>query len=75
MARFQVVSRPPPVKPGKGPGKWDVLPVVHGLFDSRERAERHIAEVIPVYIERGYFDDKTLQAGDFFIVDNHAPRC
>lgn len=40
---------------------------VHGLFDSVERAERHLREVIPVYVARGYFMDKTLTADSFRI--------
>lgn len=41
---------------------------VHGIFDSEERAQRHMNEVIPEYIRRGYFTDKTLKAGDFKII-------
>lgn len=41
---------------------------VHGLFDSMDRAERHLKEVIPVYVNRGYFMDKTLKADDFMIL-------
>jgi len=40
---------------------------LHGLFDSRERAERHLREVIPAYVARGYFMDKTLTADDFVV--------
>ena len=32
---------------------------VHALFDNIERAERHLKEVIPTYVNRGYFMDKT----------------
>lgn len=41
---------------------------VHGLFDSMERAERHLSEVIPVYVAKGYFMDKILRADDFEIL-------
>jgi hypothetical protein len=41
---------------------------VHGLFDSLQRAERHIKEVIPVYVNRGYFMDKTLTKDSFKII-------
>lgn len=41
---------------------------VHGLFDSRERAERHLTDVIPDYVRRGYFMDKTLTADSFEVV-------
>lgn len=42
---------------------------VHGIFDSRERAEWHLRTVIPNYIALGYFMDKTLRAGDFEIIE------
>ena len=42
---------------------------VHGIFDSLERAERHLREVIPVYVARGYFTDKSLTANSFEIVE------
>lgn len=41
---------------------------VHGLFDSLERAERHLREVVPTYVARGYYMDKTLTADDFEVV-------
>lgn len=41
---------------------------VHGLFDSRERAERHLSEVIPGYVAKSYFMDKMLTADSFEIV-------
>ena len=41
---------------------------LHGIFDSLERAERHLAETIPVYVARGYFIDKTLTPESFAIV-------
>lgn len=40
---------------------------VHGLFDSREGAERHLLEVIPIYVSKGYFMDKTLTPDSFVI--------
>lgn len=43
---------------------------VHGLFDSRERAERHLQETIPDYVRRGFFMDKTLTADSFKVVEN-----
>jgi hypothetical protein len=42
---------------------------VHGIFDYRERAERFLREVIPEYVKRGYFMDKTLTADSFVIVE------
>lgn len=43
--------------------------VVHGLFDSKERAERHLAIQIPVYVERGFFTDKTLTVDSFKVAE------
>ena len=42
---------------------------VHALFDTLERAEHHMNEVVPVYIAKGYFMDKTLRIGDFEIME------
>lgn len=41
---------------------------VHGIFDSQDRAENHLKNVIPEYISKGYFMDKTLKADDFIIL-------
>lgn len=41
---------------------------VHGLFDSFDRAEKHLREKIPVYVSRGYFTNKTLTADSFIIL-------
>jgi len=46
---------------------------IHGFFDSLERAERHLREVIPLYVERGYFMDKTLRPDDFEVVHWERP--
>jgi len=43
---------------------------LHALFDTKERAERHLREVIPDYCRRGLFMDKTLQPDDFVIVED-----
>lgn len=43
---------------------------LHALFDTRERADRHLREVIPDYVARGLFADKTLRADDFEIVES-----
>ena len=45
---------------------------VHGLFDSRERAEHHLAVNIPVYVARRYFMDKTLKPDSFEIIEEVA---
>ena len=42
---------------------------VHALFDSLQRAERHLNEVIPEYVKRGFFMDKTLTANCFEIME------
>jgi hypothetical protein len=41
---------------------------LHGLFDCLQRAERHLTEIIPDYVTRGYFMDKSLRADSFEIV-------
>jgi hypothetical protein len=41
---------------------------VHGLFDRLPRAEKHLREVTPTYVAKGYFMDKTLTADDFTII-------
>lgn len=43
---------------------------VHGLFATRERAERHLREVVPTYVARGFYMDKTLRPDDFEIIEN-----
>lgn len=40
---------------------------VHGLFDTKERAERHLKTVIPIYVMKQYFLDKTLAADSFTV--------
>lgn len=40
---------------------------LHGLFDSRESAEKFLRETVPVYVARGYYMDKTLTADSFEI--------
>lgn len=40
---------------------------MHGIFDTLPRAERHIREVLPVYVEQGLFMDKSLTVKDFKI--------
>ena len=42
---------------------------VHGIFDSFERAERHLTQTIPVYVSRSYFSDKLLTADSFTIIE------
>ena len=47
---------------------------LHGLFDSRERANKHLAETIPVYVARSYFMDKTLTAESFEVIEYNMGR-
>jgi hypothetical protein len=43
---------------------------VHGIFDSRERAEHHLTQIIPLYVSWSYFMDKTLTADSFEIIED-----
>jgi len=43
---------------------------VHGLFSSLESAENHLKNVIPEYVEKRYFMDKTLTKDDFEIIQD-----
>lgn len=47
---------------------------VHALCDSVERAEFHLKNVLPDYIRRGYFMDKTLTIESFCIREYHPKR-
>lgn len=41
---------------------------LHGIFMSRQSAERHLRDTIPDYCARGYFMDKTLRPESFEII-------
>lgn len=41
---------------------------VHGIFDSLDRAERHLRITVPLYVAQGYFMDKSLTADSFEII-------
>lgn len=41
---------------------------VHGVFDSRARAEAFLRIENPVHVARSYFMDKTLRAGSFEVI-------
>ena len=43
---------------------------LHALFDTRVRAEQHLRVVIPDYVRRGFFSDKTLTADSFEIIED-----
>lgn len=55
MAAFKLVEKANPL-------------AVHGHFDTKERAERHLSVSIPEYCARGFFMDKTLTPESFEIV-------
>jgi hypothetical protein len=40
---------------------------VHGLFMSRESAERFLADTVPDYCRRGFYMDKTLTPESFIV--------
>ena len=42
---------------------------IHGIFDSKERADQHLREIIPDYVRKSYFMDKTLTADSFEIIE------
>ena len=46
---------------------------VHGVFDTRDRAEAFLAGTIPIHVARGYLMDKTLRADSFEVLP-YAPR-
>ena len=56
MAKYKIVEK-------------NNLLAIHGLFDSKDRAEYHLTHNIPVYVENGYFTDKTLTVKDLIIVE------
>jgi len=46
---------------------------VHGIFDTRDRAEAFLRETIPMHVARSYFMDKTLRADSFEVIP-YAPK-
>jgi hypothetical protein len=46
---------------------------IHGLFDTLERAENHLTNVVPVYVAKDYFMDKTLTPDSFEIIKRTKP--
>lgn len=61
MAKYKIVEKNNPL-------------AIHGLFDSRDRAEYHLTHNIPVYVEQKLLTDKTLTAKDFIIVEREARK-
>ncbi len=47
---------------------------VHGIFDTHASAQRHLAQVIPEYVAKSYFMDKSLRADDFEIITKGLDR-
>ncbi len=41
---------------------------LHGLFETEERAKRHLAVAIPEYVARGLFMNKELTKDSFEII-------
>ena len=46
---------------------------VHGVFDTLDRAEAFLAGIIPLFVARGFYVDKTL-CKDSFEVIPYAPK-
>ncbi len=42
---------------------------LHGLFDTLESAQKHLRDVIPVYVAKGFFTDETLTKDSFMILE------
>lgn len=42
---------------------------LHSIFDSRESADRHLAIVIPEYVRKSYYMDKTLTPDSFEVIE------
>ena len=42
---------------------------VHGIFDTQERAAKHLTKTIPMYCAKGYFMDKSLLPTSFEIME------
>jgi len=55
MAQFKMVEKDNPL-------------ALHALFDTKERGEKHLAEMVPIYCKHGYYTDKTLTPESFEIV-------
>jgi hypothetical protein len=41
---------------------------VHGIFLSKETGEKFLRETVPVYVQKGYYMDKTLTVESFEVV-------
>lgn len=47
---------------------------VHGLFYSYESAVKFLSDTVPLYIERGYYMDKTLTVNNFEVIKNEKSK-
>lgn len=47
---------------------------VHGIFMSRESAEKHLKEVVPIYVDKGYYMDKTLTKDCFEVIEKQITK-
>lgn len=59
----------------KKPLEWHIVEkknhnALHGIFDSPDRAINHLENIIPEYVRKGFFMDKTLTKNDFEIIEN-----
>lgn len=50
----------------------DNVLAVHGEFDTLERAEEYLRTMIPTYVNRGFFTDKSLTPDSFKIILDEA---
>ena len=41
---------------------------LHALFDTQERAEQFLRDIVPLYVQLGYYMDKSLTADSFEII-------
>ena len=46
----------------------------HSMHDSLKCAERFLANVVPEYIKKGYYMDKTLTVDSFIIVEQEITK-
>lgn len=44
---------------------------IHGIFHSKESGEKFLREVVPYYVRRGFYMDKTLTENDFEIKESN----
>jgi hypothetical protein len=47
---------------------------IHGIFESRERAEQFLKETTPTYVAKSYYMDKSLTADSFEVIEYNVKR-